>query len=333
MFMFPSVSGINFDWDNLKDQLPWLALLFLLYPLLGWLFGSYTVLRWRRLSISVLLQRLLITGIALLFVVAIARGLINPSDALWIFSRRVQLIWTVGLSVWSFAVRVGLRQGLLVAELPKILLLVQSHELGNILLAWSRVPHRQLLHPVDLASLSQKLDLADESILVAFSHSVSQDPLVNSLLSRIEIGDQRQARSISVLSLFAQQQERLPPVLMADVPLAYDDLPWAAPFNFQTQLKRMADLLLAAVLLLFTAPLVLLASILILLEDGGPVLYVQKRSGWLGRPFTVYKLRTMTVQPSNSPALWTQPGDQRITLVGDWLRRLRLDELPQLLMC
>ena len=92
MFMFPSVSGINFDWDNLKDQLPWLALLFCFT--LCWV-GCLVVIRsfrWRRLSISVLLQRLLITGIALLFVVAIARGLINPSDALWIFSRRVQLI-------------------------------------------------------------------------------------------------------------------------------------------------------------------------------------------------------------------------------------------------
>ena len=54
-------------------------------------------------------------------------------------------------------------------------------------------------------------------------------------------------------------------------------------------------------------------------------------TGWLGRPFTVYKLRTMMVQPVDAPACWTEPGDQRITSVGRWLRRFRLDELPQLL--
>ena len=99
----------------------------------------------------------------------------------------------------------------------------------------------------------------------------------------------------------------------------------------QAQLKRAADVLLSTVLLLLTAPFVLLAALLIWFEDRGPVLYAQQRSGWLGRPFTVYKLRTMTVQPDDAPALWTQPGDQRITVVGDWLRRVRLDELPQLL--
>ena len=70
---------------------------------------------------------------------------------------------------------------------------------------------------------------------------------------------------------------------------------------------------------------------LIWLEDRGPVFYSQRRSGWLGRPFTVHKLRTMRVQHKAVPVLWTQPGDQRITMIGKWLRRLRLDELPQLL--
>ena len=118
---------------------------------------------------------------------------------------------------------------------------------------------------------------------------------------------------------------------MADTLLPYDDLPWAATFSVQAQLKRMADLLLAALLLLFTAPFVLVAALLIWLEDRGPVLFAQQRTGWLGRPFTVYKLRTMSVQPADAPARWTEQGDQRITSVGAWLRRVRLDELPQLL--
>ena len=57
---------------------------------------------------------------------------------------------------------------------------------------------------------------------------------------------------------------------MADTVLTFDDLPWAAAFSVQAQLKRMADLLVAAVLLLLTAPFVLLAVLLIWLEDRGP---------------------------------------------------------------
>ena len=93
----------------------------------------------------------------------------------------------------------------------------------------------------------------------------------------------------------------------------------------------MADLLLASLLLLITFPLLLVVALMIWLEDRGPVFYAQQRSGWLGRPFTVYKLRTMKVQYTNIFARWTEPGDQRITLMGTWLRKFRVDELPQLL--
>ena len=324
-------TGLALAGGSLQGQGGWLLFVLLLYPLLGWLFGSYTVLRWRRLAWPVLVQRLLITAVATVLVVAVARWLVNPSDAVWLVYRRVQLLWIGALTLWALAVRVGLRRGLLLPEAPRMLLLAQPQELDTVLGAWRRVPQRQRLRPVEAAVLAQQLDQAEEPILVALSQAVRQDPALRSLLASLEMRDPRQVRALSVLSLFEQQQERLPPVLMADTVLAYDDLPWAATFSVQAQLKRMADLLLAALLLLLTAPFVLLAALLVWLEDRGPVLYAQQRSGWLGRPFTVYKLRTMSVQPADAPARWTQPGDQRITAVGGWLRRVRLDELPQLL--
>ena len=74
---------------------------------------------------------------------------------------------------------------------------------------------------------------------------------------------------------------------MNETVLSYDDLLERKP-SACGQLKRMADLLLSAVLLVITAPFVLLSALLIWIEDRGPVLYAQERSGWLGRPFTVY---------------------------------------------
>ena len=76
---------------------------------------------------------------------------------------------------------------------------------------------------------------------------------------------------------------------------------------------------------------ILSAAFFIWLEDQGPIFYTQQRSGWLGQPFKLLKLRTMKVQPIDSPATWTTPKDQRITFVGSCLRRFRIDELPQLL--
>ena len=85
--------------------------------------------------------------------------------------------------------------------------------------------------------------------------------------------DPRIVRSVSVLRLFEQQQERLPPLFVGDFPLAYDDLPWAATFSVQAQLKRLADLLVAVSLLFLTSPVIALAAVLILNwgRDRGPI--------------------------------------------------------------
>jgi lipopolysaccharide/colanic/teichoic acid biosynthesis glycosyltransferase len=95
--------------------------------------------------------------------------------------------------------------------------------------------------------------------------------------------------------------------------------------------KRAADLACAVVLLVLTAPLVLLAMALIKLTSRGPALYTQTRVGRGGRPFTIYKLRSMDHRcESLTGARWAVPGDPRVTPVGRMLRRTHLDELPQL---
>jgi len=237
----------------------------------------------------------------------------------------------MALTGWALLVRLALRKGLLLSDAPRLLLLAHHNEIPAVLAAWQRIPHRQRLSPVDALRLQGRLEQPEQPLLVAVSSEMRLDPSQRSLLESLEMRDPRVVRSVSVLSLFEQQQERLPPVLMGDVSFTYDDLPWASTFSVQAQLKRMADLMVSALLLLFTAPLMAVAALLIWLEDRGPIFYTQQRSGWLGRPFTVLKLRTMTVQPADAPPEWTQVGDHRITPVGSVLRRLRLDELPQLL--
>lgn len=330
ILMVPILPDLPPGLERLEGQGWWLFYCLMLYPLLGWLFGSYTVLRWRQLSLAVLLQRLLITSVAMLIVVAVSRWLLNPGDLIWLVHRRFQLVWLAALTLWSFLVRVALRRGLLLQDAPRLLLLASERERDALLAAWQRVPQRQCLEPVTPDQLQRCL-LAGDALVVGVSPAIRRDPALGIDLDQLEERDPRLVQVLSVASLFEQQQERLPPAWLDELGIDYDGLPWMATFSVQRQLKRIADLLLAGVLLLLTLPIVALAALLIWLEDRGSVVYAQQRSGWLGQPFTVFKLRTMREQSPGAPAQWTQPGDRRITWVGRWLRRVRLDELPQLL--
>lgn len=87
----------------------------------------------------------------------------------------------------------------------------------------------------------------------------------------------------------------------------------------------------ALVLLIFTAPVILFAMILIRVTSPGPAIYTQTRLGRHGVPFTIYKLRTMANDAESlTGAQWSKPGDSRVTRLGRWLRKTHIDELPQL---
>ena len=95
--------------------------------------------------------------------------------------------------------------------------------------------------------------------------------------------------------------------------------------------KRVFDLLGASLALLLLLPLMLAIALAIKLDSRGPVFFRQQRVGRRGVPFDIHKFRSMAADaPQRGPAL-TVGDDPRITRVGRWLRRTRLDELPQLL--
>ena len=100
--------------------------------------------------------------------------------------------------------------------------------------------------------------------------------------------------------------------------------------TFQYRLKRLGDVLLSPFLLLIASPLLIISALLIKLEDGGPILYSQIRTGIEGAPYIVYKLRSMRIDAEQDGAQWVKRADSRITRIGSFLRRTRLDELPQL---
>jgi exopolysaccharide biosynthesis polyprenyl glycosylphosphotransferase len=100
---------------------------------------------------------------------------------------------------------------------------------------------------------------------------------------------------------------------------------------YVTKLKRLVDFGLATVLIVILSPLLLLIALAIRLSSPGPVLYRQERIGLGNRPFSVVKFRSMVhgAEDQSGP-VWASVEDPRVTGLGKWLRRWRMDELPQL---
>ena len=101
--------------------------------------------------------------------------------------------------------------------------------------------------------------------------------------------------------------------------------------SVEMRLKRFGDIFISSVILIICLPIIVFVGIFIYLEDKGPIFYSQKRSGYLGEIFTIWKLRSMKVDAEDDGITWSLKNDQRITKVGRFIRKTRLDELPQLL--
>ena len=97
-------------------------------------------------------------------------------------------------------------------------------------------------------------------------------------------------------------------------------------------MKRAFDCVLSAICLIVFSPLLICCGLAIFIEDGKPVIFSQERIGLYGKPFRIYKFRSMHMgaESIGEPQLLEISGDSRLTRVGEFLRRHHLDELPQL---
>ena len=101
--------------------------------------------------------------------------------------------------------------------------------------------------------------------------------------------------------------------------------------GLERDVKRIFDFIAAAIALILFSPLFIICYILIKKEDGGSVIFKQERIGRFGRPFYIYKFRSMQEDAEkNGPALFQHERDHRLTSIGKFLRTHHLDELPQL---
>ncbi len=101
-----------------------------------------------------------------------------------------------------------------------------------------------------------------------------------------------------------------------------------APYQWQ---KRLLDVGMSLLLLTLSLPIWLLTALAIKLESPGPVFFQQRRTGLFNQEFSIFKFRSMCVDAEKDGARWASKNDSRITRVGNFIRKTRIDELPQLL--
>ncbi len=192
------------------------------------------------------------------------------------------------------------------------------------------------LERLDAPSLAPVLGSYGDLVSLASVHNIRRvvvavpgnlpSELVNDLFTL-------KARGVSVVdmpTLYAQLTGRIPIRHIGDATLLFGN-------DFQVDegsagaVRRIADVVISATALSLLSPIILLSMLAVKLDSKGPALYHQERLGKGEQPFTIHKLRTMrTDAEAASGAVWSQgAGDPRVTRLGRFLRRSRLDELPQ----
>ena len=183
--------------------------------------------------------------------------------------------------------------------------------------------------PIVQGNLAAKLDnLGKRYSAIILAERASS--LSTELLERL-VHAQFQETRVYTLESFYETQWRYLPLGIVDPfwPLQTGfQLARTSPYHY---LKRLFDIVASATALIICAPLFVVIPLLIWSEDGSPVFFRQERVGRDGRRFILFKFRTMRQRSDQaSEDIYTREGDRRVTSVGRWLRKLRLDELPQL---
>jgi lipopolysaccharide/colanic/teichoic acid biosynthesis glycosyltransferase len=179
---------------------------------------------------------------------------------------------------------------------------------------WFQLPDGSK-YKVENVCIDQQIDL------LVIDESLSSSEL--DILTLLQNG----TRVIGVVDFWERYLDKIPP---RDV-----DRAWLARVDlhvknfFIRSMKRMLDLIIAVSALIILSPILGIALILIGLESGFPLFYIQARTGYLGKPYSMIKLRTMKDGAEGDGAQWAKKKDSRITKIGKFLRNWRVDEIPQ----
>ncbi len=153
--------------------------------------------------------------------------------------------------------------------------------------------------------------------------SIKTQPLIESLIDKF--------LNFSVDCRLVQPESKFKFIEGLDSEAGFDfyNVSFSPFYGTSFLIKSILDKILAIFFLTLSSPILLISSVMIVIEDGFPILFKQKRTGWDGKSFNIFKLRSIKNMRNKDEAMQVKAGDKRLLKIGKILRRLSIDELPQ----
>ncbi len=212
----------------------------------------------------------------------------------------------------------------------KIWLYYGSNDIFNIIKdEISKTKYEKKLKIIDIG---QNFDYVTESNLNHFKGICIEDinKLSDSQIEQINYFHNRGFKVFEIFDWCTYTIGNYPPIILQALDYKIN-LINLKKTSIDIRLKRVGDIFLSILILFLSSPILIFICLLIKLEDNGPLFYKQERNGFRKRKFTIVKLRSMKINAEESGATWASAQDNRITNIGRFLRKTRIDELPQLI--
>jgi len=165
-----------------------------------------------------------------------------------------------------------------------------------------------------------------DKVIVAITGQIRPEVFRNLVKAKFDCG----VVVNQVPTFYEQVAGKIPVLHTTDMWLGFTDITGVERNVYNTKLKKVFDKAISVTGLILAAPVMILTAVLIKLESRGPVLYRQERVGWDEHIFELVKFRSMRTDAEVHGAVWAAEDDPRVTRVGRIIRRLRIDELPQM---
>jgi sugar transferase (PEP-CTERM system associated) len=165
-----------------------------------------------------------------------------------------------------------------------------------------------------------------DKIIVAITGQIKPEVFRNLVKAKFDCG----VVVHQVPTFYEQVAGKIPVLDTTDMWLGFTDISGVERNVYNTKLKKVFDKAISVAGLILAAPIMILTALLIRLESRGPALYRQERVGWDEHLFELVKFRSMRTDAEANGAVWAVENDPRVTRIGRIIRRLRIDELPQM---
>jgi len=175
-------------------------------------------------------------------------------------------------------------------------------------------------------------NLEDDFNYILNHHSIGQVWIVSSLETQIYVEkliDKFLNFSIDCRLILPESKFKFTEGMDTDSGFDFYNISFSPFYGTSFLIKNIIDKILSIIFLIITFPLILIFSIFILIENGFPIFFKQKRTGWDGRAFNIFKLRSLSKEDDDSEDKQVKAGDNRLLFIGKIIRRLSIDELPQ----